>query len=198
MHLTQWSPASCAVQTADIGHFLSGPPAKILSHWRKGNFIAVISEPIILEYTRVAEEISQKFPQIEITEILGLFILNSEIVDPGGLEIRKCEDLADNKFLECAIAGGKEELIEIKEEQPLNRGHYFEFLDRTFVAMEYIYQFLGCHPVLRKDITSQTQVYQIDKSGFSDIFMMLDDEKTEDLVFLRKIRVWSPHLKKEA
>ena len=102
-----------------------------------------------MEYTRVAEEISQKFPQIEITEILGLFILNSEIVDPGGLEIRKCEDLADNKFLECAIAGGKEELIEIKEEQPLNRGHYFEFLDRTFVAMEYIYQFLGCHPVLR-------------------------------------------------
>jgi len=28
------------------------------------------------------------------------------------------------------------------------------------------------------------QVYQIDKSKFSDIFMMLDDEETEDLVFL--------------
>ncbi len=93
------------------GIFFSGPPAKILSHWRKGNFIAVISEPIILEYTRVAEEISQKFPQIEITEILGLFILNSEIVDPGGLEIRECEDLADNKFLECAIAGGCEVIV---------------------------------------------------------------------------------------
>lgn len=31
---------------------------------------------------------------------------------------------------------------------------------------------------------SSEQVYQIDKSGFSDIFMMLDDEETEDLVFL--------------
>jgi len=93
------------------GIFFSGPPAKILSHWRKGNFIAVISEPIILEYTRVAEEISQKFTQIEITEILGLFILNSEIIDPGGLEIRECEDLADNKFLECAIAGGCEVIV---------------------------------------------------------------------------------------
>ena len=91
------------------GIFFSGPPAKILSHWRKGNFIAVISEPIILEYTRVAKEISQKFTQIEITEILGLFILNSEIIDPGGLEIR--EDLADNKFLECAIAGGCEVIV---------------------------------------------------------------------------------------
>ena len=64
-----------------------------------------------MEYTRVAEEISQKFPQIEITEILGLFILNSEIIDPGGLEIRECEDLADNKFLECAIAGGCEVIV---------------------------------------------------------------------------------------
>ena len=54
-------------------------------------------------------------------------------------------------ILEFKEEDGKEELIEIKEEQPLNRGHYFEFLDRTFVAMEYIYQFLGCHPVLRKE-----------------------------------------------
>jgi hypothetical protein len=31
---------------------------------------------------------------------------------------------------------------------------------------------------------SNEQVYQIDKTEFSDIFMMLDDEETEDLVFL--------------
>jgi hypothetical protein len=31
---------------------------------------------------------------------------------------------------------------------------------------------------------SKEQFYQIDKSKFSDIFMMLDDEETEDLVFL--------------
>ncbi|MBW1946564.1 MAG: PIN domain-containing protein [Deltaproteobacteria bacterium] len=30
--------------------FFSGPPAQILSHWRKRSFAAVISEPIILEY----------------------------------------------------------------------------------------------------------------------------------------------------
>ncbi len=54
-------------------------------------------------------------------------------------------------ILELKEENGKEELIEIEEEQALNRGHYFEFLDRTFVAMEYIYQFLGCHPVLRKE-----------------------------------------------
>jgi hypothetical protein len=31
---------------------------------------------------------------------------------------------------------------------------------------------------------SNERVYQIDKSGYSDIFMMLDDEETEDLLFL--------------
>lgn len=34
------------------------------------------------------------------------------------------------------------------------------------------------------NLLSNEQLYQIDKSGFSDIFMMLDDEETEDLVFL--------------
>ena len=31
---------------------------------------------------------------------------------------------------------------------------------------------------------SNEQIYQIDRSKFSDIFMMLDDEETEDLVFI--------------
>jgi len=62
-------------------------------------------------------------------------------------------------ILELKEEDGKEELIEIKEEQPLNRGHYFEFLDRIFVAMEYIYQFLGCHPVLRKE-KKLREIYQ--------------------------------------
>ncbi len=85
--------------------FFSGTPSKILTHWRIGNFTAVISEPIIVEYTRVAEEISAKFPQVNISEILELFILNSEIVDTGDLRITACEDPDDNKFIECAVAG---------------------------------------------------------------------------------------------
>jgi len=34
------------------------------------------------------------------------------------------------------------------------------------------------------NLLSEEKVYRIDKSKFSDIFMMLDDEETEDLVFL--------------
>lgn len=63
----------------------------------------------------------------------------------------------------------KEELIEIKEESPLNPGHYFEFLDRTFVAMEYVYQFLGCHPVLRKE-TKLREIYQQVEELFAKLY----------------------------
>ncbi len=91
--------------------FFSGTPAKILKHWRKGNFTAVISKPIIFEYTRVAEEIGAKFPQIDISHILELFFLNSEIVDTGDLRITACDDPNDNKFIECAIAGRCEIIV---------------------------------------------------------------------------------------
>jgi len=91
--------------------FFSGTPSNILKHWRKGDFTAVISNPIIDEYTRVAEEIGEKFPQIDISEILELFILNSEIVDTGDLKITACEDPDDNKFIECAIAGRCEIIV---------------------------------------------------------------------------------------
>lgn len=53
--------------------------------------------------------------------------------------------------LEVREENGKEELVEIRKDQPVNRGHYFEFLDRTFVATEYVHQFLGCHPILRTE-----------------------------------------------
>ena len=41
-------------------------------------------------------------------------------------------------------------LVPDEEEPEINHGHYFEALDRASVAVDYIYQFLGSHPVLRK------------------------------------------------
>lgn len=34
------------------------------------------------------------------------------------------------------------------------------------------------------NVLSKQQIYQIDKAAYSDVFMMLDDEETEDIVFL--------------
>ena len=37
----------------------------------------------------------------------------------------------------------------------INDGHYFELMDRASVALDYIYQFIGSHPLIRKERTLQ-------------------------------------------
>ena len=32
----------------------------------------------------------------------------------------------------------------------INDGHYFELMDQASVAVDYIYQFIGSHPLIRK------------------------------------------------
>ena len=35
-------------------------------------------------------------------------------------------------------------------------------MDRVFVAMEYLYQFLGCHPLLRKESKIREKYQQVE------------------------------------
>ncbi len=91
--------------------FFGGVPSKILEQWKNGKFKTVVSELIILEYVRVADELNKKFEIVDITKVVEYFILNSEIIDTGNLRIEKCEDPDDNKFLECAIAGNCKVII---------------------------------------------------------------------------------------
>ncbi len=44
---------------------------------------------------------------------------------------------------------GKHVLIPEKDNQKINSGHYFELMDRSAVAIDYIYQAIGSHPVTR-------------------------------------------------
>ena len=54
-------------------------------------------------------------------------------------------------ILKSIVEGGEEILVVDEEAPEINPGHYFEFLDRAWVAVDYIYQFLGSHPLLRKE-----------------------------------------------
>ena len=87
------------------GILFSGSPSKMLAHWRKDNFTTVTSKAIIFEDTKVAEETSKKFPVTDISEILELFILNSEIFDTPNFKIKAYQEPNDNKFIECVIEG---------------------------------------------------------------------------------------------
>jgi len=79
-------------------------------------------------------------------------------VNPSGASVAELrEDIRyflqafKRPVLEEKIIDEKDVLIENDDCLEINDGHYFEFMDRAFVASEYIYQFLGSHPLIRKE-----------------------------------------------
>ena len=92
------------------GIFFSGPPYQILKAWKEGKIQIAVSKEILAEYHRVAEELSEKFPSVEISQILALFTIHAEMVNTQGLEVSVCEDPDDNMFISCAL-GSKSKII---------------------------------------------------------------------------------------
>ena len=54
-------------------------------------------------------------------------------------------------------------------EDAINDGHYFELMDRASVALDYIYQFLGSHPIMRKDKTLK-DVYEKAEEALAELY----------------------------
>ncbi|MBN1318607.1 MAG: putative toxin-antitoxin system toxin component, PIN family [Anaerolineales bacterium] len=87
------------------GIFFSGPPHEILKAWREKRIQFVITAEIFDEYVRVAEILSNKYATINISEILNLVAIQSEIIQPALLTTQISEDKDDDKFLACALSG---------------------------------------------------------------------------------------------
>ena len=86
------------------GIFFSGPPSKILKAWADQNFHLVLSQQILDEYQRVSEDLSFKFPSIDIAPIIELITIHGLFIDTHGYTLPVCEDTDDNKFIECAVS----------------------------------------------------------------------------------------------
>jgi hypothetical protein len=63
----------------------------------------------------------------------------------------------------------KEVLVEDNSDYPINEGHYFEFMDRAAVAVDYIYQFLGSHPLIRKE-KSLRELYKKAEAALAELY----------------------------
>lgn len=87
-----------------------GSPGKILKKWEQERFDVVLSPPILQElervihYPRIQEQYS--LPEEAIQKFLGwlgdLVIIVNPTVELSVIQ----EDLSDNRYLECAKAGG--------------------------------------------------------------------------------------------
>ncbi|MCR4290069.1 MAG: hypothetical protein NUV86_07405 [Candidatus Scalindua sp.] len=74
-----------------------------------------------------------------------------ETVDELREDIRFFIKAFQMSVLKEETKNGKPALIPQNDIQEINDGHYFELMDRAGVAVDYLYQFLGCHPVIRKE-----------------------------------------------
>lgn len=86
------------------GIFFQGPSYRILQAWKNKKIQFIISPEIYDEYSRVTEVISRKYPGIDISEILKLIAIYSEISQSYVLSEQVCEDPDDDKFIACAIS----------------------------------------------------------------------------------------------
>jgi len=73
--------------------------------------IGSFSQPILDEYQRVSEELSSKFPSIDISQVIDVVTIHGLFVYTRGVSIAVCDDPDDDKFIECAAAGNCEFII---------------------------------------------------------------------------------------
>ena len=88
------------------GVFFSGPPARILAAWSRGEVTVVASPEILEEYYRVGRELRSRYPGVEIEPALALLSVHAEVIAAPALSEPVCEDSDDDKFLACARSGG--------------------------------------------------------------------------------------------
>jgi hypothetical protein len=84
-------------------------------------------------------------------------------------DIRYLMKAFQKPILKSTIENGEEILIDDEEASEINLGHYTEFLDRAWVSVDYIYQFLGSHPLLRKEKRLQN-LYNKAEKALSDLY----------------------------
>ncbi len=54
--------------------FFGGPPSQILQSWRQSKTRIVLTEQILTEYQRIGEELSAKYPSVNIKQIIKLIV----------------------------------------------------------------------------------------------------------------------------
>lgn len=84
-------------------------------------------------------------------------------------EIRYFLQAFRRPILELKEAHGKVSLLSDEEDCSINEGHYFEFMDRASVAVDYIYQFLGSHPLIRKE-TRLKELYMRAEEALAELY----------------------------
>jgi uncharacterized protein len=117
----------------DTNHIISailsarGASAKLIDWMTREEdyFQLLISQPIWDEYRTVADWLIPDSRQLEKERIWHVLLTQAEWIEPG-IRLNVCTDTSDNRFLECAVAGGADYLSCYKKHSPLPPKVYAE------------------------------------------------------------------------
>ena len=73
--------------------------------------LLVVSREILQEYLRVLETLGEEFPGVDVSGILELLTVKSELTAAPALPEAVCVDPDDDKFLACAVASKVKHII---------------------------------------------------------------------------------------
>jgi len=93
------------------GIFFGGIPGRLLIGWREKMIQFVVSDDILDEYRQVAIRLSERYPEIDISNIVDILAQQSERVEARPLSEPVSVDPDDDKFLACAFAGGVDRVV---------------------------------------------------------------------------------------
>lgn len=118
-----------------------GNPARIVHWWLEGEFDVLVSQPIIDEVLRVTgyERIQKKYTKVRENRLEYAALISEQalwIEADEKLDII-ASDESDNRYVECAVAGGAQYII-TGDEHLLELGEYEGILVVTpaaFVAL---------------------------------------------------------------
>ena len=122
----------------------SGVSSKLVSLWQEGLITPLLSREILDEYLRVLSYRKFELSEKEIKEVIQEEILPyAEVVKPKRRLRVIRRDPADDKFLECAVAG-KAGVIISGDKDLLSLGQYRK------IRIQSPGQFLADHPDVRE------------------------------------------------
>lgn len=95
------------------GVFFGGVPGRILAAWSAGQFVLILSPPILDEYGRVGHELGRRHPEVNeaFEPVLTLIAMNAMIVDAPPLAGAVSADPDDDMFLAAAVAAQTEVIV---------------------------------------------------------------------------------------
>lgn len=88
-----------------------GPASRLVALWQHRRFLPIISKPILREYLRVLAYPKFRLTAREIHQTLDELLPHAEVASAKRRLRVIRRDPADNRFLECAVAGNARYLV---------------------------------------------------------------------------------------